>query len=143
MKNHKMITQVLIVVSMVMLSVFSGCGKKGPPLPPEIKGEQIAAPFDVKHTLDGTKITLSWRHEIDKKTAAIEPDRFKIFMAKKTFKECTGCPFQFNHIGSAAVPSREFVFELEKGFKYYFRVQATGADSMKSEYSKAIRVEFK
>ena len=143
MKIKKIATQVSIILSIAILSVFWGCGKKGPPLPPEIKGQQIAAPFDLNYTLDGKKITLSWKHEIDKERAVIKPDGFKIFMAKKTFKKCASCPFKFNNIASVAMPSMEVIFELEKGFKYYFRVQALGTDKMKSEYSKTIQLDYK
>jgi len=143
MKIQKNAIQILIILSIAILSVFFGCGKKGPPLPPEIKGQKISVPFDLKYVLDGKKITLSWNHEIDKESAVIKPDGFKIFMAKKTFKKCASCPFKFNNIASVAMPSMEFIFELEKGFKYYFRVQATGADKMESEYSKTIQVDYK
>ena len=143
MKIQKNAIQILIILSIVILSVFLGCGKKGPPLPPEIKGQKISAPFDLKYALDGKKITLSWNHEIDKEIAIIKPDGFTIFMAKKTFQKCASCPFKFDSIESVAMPSKEFIFELDKGFKYYFRVQATGEDKMESEYSKTIQVDYK
>ncbi len=143
MKNKKNLTQISIILAIAILFLVWGCGEKGPPLPPEIKGQQIAAPFDLKYVLDGKKITLSWKHEIDKERAIVKPEGFKIFMAKKTFKECASCPFKFNTVASVAMPSREFVFKLDKGFKYYFRVQALGEDNMKSEYSKTIQVDYK
>ncbi len=143
MKNKKISTQISIILSIAILSLVWGCGEKGPPLPPEIKGQQIAVPFDLKYALDGKKITLSWNHEIDKERAVIKPEGFKIFMAKKTFKECASCPFKFDSIASVATPSRKFIFELDKGFKYYFRVQATGEDNMKSKYSQTIQVDYK
>ncbi|MEN8212670.1 MAG: hypothetical protein ABFR31_13200, partial [Thermodesulfobacteriota bacterium] len=64
MKIQKIAIQISIILSIAILSVFFGCGKKGPPLPPEIKGQQIAAPFDLTYALDGKKITLSWKHKI-------------------------------------------------------------------------------
>jgi hypothetical protein len=140
MRNQKFATQIAIIL---ILFLFWGCGEKGPPLPPEIKGQQIAVPFDLKYALDGQKITLSWKHEIDKEIAIVKPEGFKIFMAKKTFKECASCPFKFNTVASVDMPSKEFIFKLDKGFKYYFRVQATGEDNMKSEYSKTIQVDYK
>jgi predicted small lipoprotein YifL len=143
MKNKKILTQIAIILYIAILFLVWGCGEKGPPLPPEIEGQQIVAPFDLKYALDGKKITLSWNHEIDKERAIIKPDGFTIFMAKKTFKECASCPFKFNNIASVAMPSMEFIFELDKGFKYYFRVRATGEDNMKSEYSKTIQVDYK
>lgn len=143
MKNKKISTQISIILSIAILFLVLGCGEKGPPLPPEIKGQQIAVPFDLKYALDGNKITLSWNHEIDKERAVIKPEGFKIFMAKKTFKECASCPFKFESIASVAMPSREFIFKLDNGFKYYFRVQALGEDNMKSKYSQTIQVDYK
>ncbi len=143
MKNKKISTQISIILSIAILFLVLGCGEKGPPLPPEIKGQQIAVPFDLKYALDGKKITLSWNHEIDKERAVIKPEGFEIFMAKKTFKECASCPFKFESLASVAMPSREFIFELDKGFKYYFRVQATSEDNMKSKYSQTIQVDYK
>ncbi len=143
MKNKKNSTQISIILSIAILFLVLGCGEKGPPLPPEIKGRQIATPFDLKYVLDGKKITLSWNHEIDKERAIIKPDGFTIFMAKKTFKECASCPFKFNNIATVSMPSMKFVFQLDRGFKYYFRVQATNEDNMKSKYSKTIQVDYK
>ncbi len=141
MKHKKILLCALLVLSINLLFLFPGCGKKGPPLPPEIKGAMISAPFDLKHSLDQNIITLSWNHEIDHKTAVIKPEGFEIYMAKKGYKECAGCPFKFNKIGSVLMPAMEFVFELQKGFKYYFRIQATGDNNTKSEYSDTIQIE--
>jgi len=144
MKSKKILKILLLVLSIHLCLAFSGCGTKGPPLPPVIKGDNISAPFDLKYTLvQNVKniITLSWNHEIDKETAAVKPESFDIYMAQKTFKECTGCPFKFSKIGTVPVYTREFVFELKKGFKYYFRVQAVGEDNMKSKYSKTVQID--
>ncbi len=140
MKYKKILLLALLALSINLFLLFSGCGKKGPPLPPEIRGEIISAPFDLKHTLDQNIITLSWNHEIDKETAVIKPEGFEIHMAKKTYEECAGCPFKFNKIGYVSMPAMEFVFKVQKGFKYYFRIQAAGEDNTKSEYSKTIQV---
>ena len=142
MKNKRIIFQLSMVLFSVIFLAFSGCGKKGPPLPPIIKGQKIAPPFDLKYTFDDKKITLSWNHEIDTETAAVKPQGFEIFMAKKTFESCVGCPLVFKPVGSVSIPSMEFMTRLEKGFKYYFRVQATGEDNMKSDFSKTVQFEY-
>lgn len=150
MKSKKILKFLLLVLSVHLCLVVSGCGTKGPPLPPVIKWQNISVPFDLKVISEQKKqnsqsvkniITLSWNHKIDKETAAIKPEAFDIYMAKKTFKECAGCPFKFNKIGSVPVYTREFVFELQKGFKYYFRVQAVGEDDKKSKYSKTVQID--
>ncbi|WP_299981543.1 hypothetical protein [Desulfobacula sp.] len=143
MKNKRAAIQFLMVLFSVILLTFLGCGIKGPPLPPEIKGQKIAAPFDLKYTAGDKEITLFWNHKIDKETAAVKPEGFEIFMGKKTFEACEGCPFEFKMIKFVAMPSMEFSTQIEKGFKYYFRVQATGDDNMRSEYSKTVQFEYK
>jgi len=143
MKNKRAVIQSLMVLSGIIILAFSGCGKKGLPLAPEIKGQQIAAPFDLKYTSDDKEIILSWNHKIDIEKAAVKPRDFEIFMAKKTIEACVGCPFEFKTIGIVSMPSMEFIFKIEKGFKYYFRVQATGDDNIRSEYSKTVQFEFK
>ncbi len=142
MKHSKIFIPVLLLLSVSLFFVFSGCGKKGPPLPPEIKGESITAPFDLQYKLDKSTITLTWKHEINKETAFIKPESFEIFMAKKSFEDCQGCPFKFNKIITVVMPNMQATFNLEKGFKYYLRVQAIGAESIKSSFSKTIQVEL-
>jgi predicted small lipoprotein YifL len=141
MKNKKIIIIAALALLINLFFVFSGCGQKGPPLPPEIKGDKIAIPFDLTHTLDQNQVTLFWKHEIDKETAVIKPEGFDIHMAKKTYQECAGCPFKFKKIGSVYIPATKFVLKIQQGFKYYFRIQAIGGDDVKSEYSKTIQVE--
>ena len=143
MKNKRAVIQFLMVLSGVIILAFSGCGKKGLPLAPEIKGQKIAAPFDLKYIPGDKEIILSWNHKVDNENAAVKPEGFEIFMAKKTFEACVGCPFEFEMIGFVPMPSMEFIVQKEKGFKYYFRVQAVRDDNMRSEYSKTLLFEYK
>ena len=132
-----------MVTAGVLMLVFIGCGKKGPPLPPIVKGKKIAAPYKLKYTHTDKEIILRWKHEIDPETAAIEPDGFDIYRAKKAFDACEGCPFEFIKIGYVPMPSNQFISNIEKGFKYYYRVQAVNDDNMKSSYSKTVQYEYK
>ena len=143
MKTKRDVFLFLIVLCGFIVIAFPGCGKKGPPLPPEIPRQKIAAPFDLKYTLDDKEVTLFWQHKIEHRTAVVKPDGFEVFMAKKTFEACVGCPFVFKMIGVASMPDMQFLISLEKGYKYYFRVQATDDDNMRSEYSKTIQLEYK
>lgn len=131
------------VLATLLVMVFFGCGKKGPPLPPDIKGKTISAPFDLKYTSNDNEIRLAWNHKIDTETAFVKPAGFEVFMAKKTFEACEGCPFEFEMINFVQMPSTAFSRKLEKGFKYYFRVQAVDDDNMRSEYSKTVQFEYK
>lgn len=144
MKDMKKAICFLMVWPLVIFFIVSGCGKKGLPLPPEIKGQKLAAPFDLKCIPRDNEIILSWSHAIDKQTAALIPEGFEVFGAKRTIEACAGCPFEFEMIGSVPMPSMEFTTRIEKGFKYYFRVQAfIRNDNIRSEYSKSLQIETK
>jgi hypothetical protein len=143
MKNKAAVVHYLIIGLAIILLVFPGCGKKGLPLAPQIKGQAIAAPFDLKYSPGDKESVLSWNHRVDNETASVKPKGFEIFMAKKTMEACTGCPFEFKNIGLVPMPLKEFVVQREKGFKYYFRVRATGEDNMRSEYSKTVQFDSK
>ncbi len=132
----------LIVLLTIALVSFTGCGTKGPPLPPIVKGQKIASPVDLKYKTSGDQISLFWNHNVDKETAAIKPEGFEVFMVKKNFEACEGCPFEFKLIGYVSMPSMEFTTPIEKGFKYYFRLQAIN-EEMRSEYSKTVQFEYK
>ena len=132
----------LISVGGFILLLNSGCGKKGPPVPPLIDGHKIAAPFDLKYSLDDSTISLSWKHEIDTQKASVKPDGFDILMARKTIEACEGCPFKFKKVGFVSMPDKAFSIELEKGYNYYFRIQATGEENMKSDVSQTVQFEY-
>ncbi len=137
--------QYLVLLGLCFLLVFSfqGCGKKAPPLPPEDKGNIIAAPYDLTSDNSNDRIILTWKHEIDVETAKIPPHGFEIFLAQKTFEDCEGCPFEFKKIATIPMPKMQFSIDIEKGFKYYFRIRATGEDGIVSENSKSILIENK
>ncbi len=133
----------LLILCFTLIFSFQGCGKKAPPLPPEDKGNIIAAPFDFKSDNSKNRLILTWKHEIDAETAKIPPQGFEIFLAQKTFEDCEGCPFEFKKIATIPMPKMQFSIDIEKGFKYYFRIRAIGEDGVVSEYSKSILIENK
>ncbi len=142
MFKAKRVLIALIICSMTIIFVI-GCGKKGPPIPPVITGNNLAAPFDIKYKVSDGELALSWKHQIHEEKAKIEPEGFEVFMAKKTFEDCEGCPFAFKLIGFVSTPGRTQFVPIEKGYKYYFRVQALDENGLRSEYSKTIQFENK
>jgi predicted small lipoprotein YifL len=142
MNGKNICTIAVLLCFCAVLPFVTGCGQKGPPLPPEIKGQKIAPPHGLKYLVRGNRIILSWKHVPDREKAAVMPRAFHVFMAKRTVQACEGCPFQFKRVGTAYMPSKQFALILQKGFRYYFRVQAVGPGNMKSGYSKTVQVEF-
>ncbi|MFH2093295.1 MAG: lipoprotein [Pseudomonadota bacterium] len=144
MLTQKRVIQGLFIFSIFLVAIgFTGCGQKGPPLPAQAIGQVIADPYDLKADLKDNMAFLTWSHRIDPVDAHIKPEHFDVFMARKTFDACRDCPFQFQQIGTVFMPKKEFITQVEKGYKYYFRVQAVGKDNLKSGYSKTIQLESK
>lgn len=134
-------TPFFLILCGLFLLMISGCGRKRPPLPPIIKDKRIASPENLKYKMQDSDIILTWQHKVDPVNAKANPDRFEIFMAKKRFDACEGCPFQFKSIGWVPMPETKFSIPLEKGFKYYFRVQALNEDNMKSQFSRTVQFD--
>lgn len=142
MKQLKLQTvMMLMVVSAAAILVAVGCGKKGPPLPPIEQADNIASPYDLKYTVSVDQLTLTWNHRADPENAAVKPDSFEVFMARKTFEACEGCPFVFKTLQVVAMPEMSCTVTLEKGYRYYFRIQAVNEDNIRSEYSKTVQYE--
>lgn len=131
------------VAALVFLALFMGCGKKAAPLAPLIKGNTIAAPYDLKYKSSGDVLTLIWKYKADPENAKVIPSGFDVYMSKKTFEDCEGCPFKFNLLGSVEMPEMKYAVQIEKGYKYYFRIQAVNGKKMKSEYTKTVQYEYK
>lgn len=132
----------LSAIFAVCFLITTGCGEKGPPLPPIDKTHNLAAVYDLRYSLLDSVVTLTWQHKTDDKTARIKPEAFEVFMAKKGPDDCETCPFEFNREATVTMPRRWYTRSLEKGIKYYFRVQAVGEDYVKSDYSKTVQVGF-
>ena len=132
---------VLSILSLTLIFSFQGCGKKAPPLPPNDSGNNVAAPYDLKSDISNNQLTLTWKHKVDEKVAKIPPHGFEIFMEQKTFQDCEGCPFEFKKIATVPVPKMMFSMDIEKGYKYYFRIRAIGEDGVESKNSKSILIE--
>jgi len=130
----------LWMILLILCLGIAACGKKSPPLPPIQKGGELVAPVDVKYLVNNNLIHLNWKYD---KKAKAKPDGFEVFMAKKGFTACEGCPFEFNSIGVAAIPATQFSVNIQKGFKYYFRVRAISGNGMTSEFSKTVQYEYK
>lgn len=134
---------VLTVLTLFCLVVLTACGEKAPPVPPVEKGQLIAPPHDLKLTSKDNTVFLSWAHKVDPESAAVIPDRFDVFVAKTQIGGCVGCPFKFKLAESVPVTQKQFSTQVEPGYKYYFRIQASGPDNLKSTYTKTVQFESK
>ena len=132
----------LMLLLAAVLFLIPSCGKKAPPLAPIIEGNVLAAPENLAFSLAGNQITLTWTHTIDLINAKLAPEAFEVYMAVKEIDACEGCPFVFKSAGVVPMPNMVYRGGLEPGLHYYFRIQATGKNKIKSSFSKTSYVDF-
>ena len=129
-----------------ILFLLSGCGKKGPPVPPNKNANAAdipAAPTGLKYTLNDRDLTLSWTcASLQNQEQGPTVEGFEVFMATKSLAGCQGCPFVFKSLGVVPMPRKSFVYNLDQDLHYYFRVQTLGRDNIKSKVSDTLYIEF-
>lgn len=118
-----------VAVMVVVLSV-SGCGRKGPPVPPQ----QVAVPAvnDLMSLIEGNNIILTWTVPETKDKRSPTITGFVIHHAKYPVSEkiCENCPINYKPVAEVAADSKgkdgemKYIRQLDKGFKYFFKVTA-------------------
>jgi len=142
--KHCLILQLTAIMVTVCLS---GCGKKGPPVPPR----QTVAPAvkDLSSNIDGDMIVMTWTvpDEMKDKSAGIKG--FVVHRAKQKISDgdCRNCPVNFKPVAEipaeTKIPAKKMKYAepLEKGYKYVFKViviSNTGTDSSDSNYVEVV-----
>ncbi|MFO7753679.1 MAG: fibronectin type III domain-containing protein [Desulfobacteraceae bacterium] len=112
----------------------SGCGKKGPPRPPE--GESIAPPTGLTYEIKENTAHLRWKTQDDSNAG-----QFEIFKAEQPVEGCNGCPVKFEMIRKVPADQTSFAYELSRGTRYYFRVRSVESGDRTSDYSNTVRFE--
>ena len=126
-----------------ILFMATGCGKKGPPVPPTKDGDLPAAPTGLKYTLKGRDLTLTWTcASLQNQEQGPRVEGFEVFMATKPLDGCQGCPFRFKSRGVVPMPRKSFVYTLDQDLHYYFRIQTLGQGNIKSKVSDTLYIEL-
>ena len=112
----------------------SGCGKKGPPRPPE--GDEIAAPAQLTYEIKEDMVHLRW-----KLPDGTNVEQVEIFRAEQFMADCKGCPVKFERIEKVPADQTSFDSPVETDMRYYFRVRALGPGDLKSGYSNTVRFD--
>jgi len=134
----------LIPAIIILIFLLPGCGKKGPPVPPSQK--PVPAVSDLKYSIDGDTLTLTWTipKEIEKGTTV--SDGFIVYRYKRPISDspCKNCPKLFKRVSDITNDSPgyenkniEYREEIEKGFVYTYKVvlyTKSGAQSRDSNY---------
>lgn len=128
--NHKAVFVILIAAVIVAGFFIAGCGKKGPPVPPR----QIVLPAvnDLVSVLEDNRIILTWTVPEIKEKKGSFISGFVVHKAKNPVQEseCKNCPVKYMVVAEIMAGSEgkagkmKYAGQLEKGFKYFFKVTA-------------------
>lgn len=134
-----------LLLTMTVAFLFSGCGKKAPPIPP--RQVQPPAVNDLALSVDGNLLELTWTYSMDEKNEASGVSGFIVYRSKHRRSEpaCESCPVTFERVEDLPirVKDAENVIKglmtydevLENGFRYRYKVTVytnkgiTGSDS--------------
>ncbi|MEA2061693.1 MAG: hypothetical protein U9P10_14560 [Thermodesulfobacteriota bacterium] len=138
------VNRYFLLVVLGILTAFSvmGCGRKAMPKPP--LSAMPSPPSDLSFHLDTSGVTLEWRHT--GKNKDLYTDRgFEIFRAEKNISgdACVGCPIKFKKRGSVDMTAHTYSEDLERGYRYYYRIRFFAGKNIFSRYSETIQFEFK
>ncbi|MFH2046479.1 MAG: hypothetical protein ABIK92_15170 [Pseudomonadota bacterium] len=145
--KYDFIIRVLIAMT-IILSVY-GCGRKGPPAAPR----QLAVPAvnELKSLVEGDNVILEWTVPKTKEKKAPRITGFVIYQAKYPVAEdiCENCPINYKPVAEVSADSAgkdgniRYVRQLEKGFKYFFKVTAFSKNvTPESRDSNIIKIEY-
>jgi predicted small lipoprotein YifL len=130
--KHKVFSVILISAVLGISMFLSGCGKKGPPVPPR----QVVLPAvnDLESVLEDDRVILTWTVPETKEKKGPFISGFVVHKAKNPVQEseCKNCPVKYNAVAEIMAGSEgksgkmKYAGQLEKGFKYFFKVTAFG-----------------
>ena len=138
----------LIPAIIILIFLLPGCGKKGPPVPPSQK--PVPAVSDLKYSIDGDILTLTWAIPTGTEKVKTAPDGFIVYRYKRPISDspCKNCPKLFQKVSDIPVDTTndapgyenkniEYREEILKGFVYTYKVvlyTKSGAQSGDSNY---------
>ena len=142
----------LIPLIIILVFLLPGCGKKAPPVPPRQK--PVPAVSDLKYSIDGDILTLTWTIPKGKEKAKTAFNGFIVYRSKRPISDsdCKNCPKLFQKVSDIPVDitadntidapgyenkNIEYREEIEQGFLYTYKVvlyTKSGAQSRDSNY---------
>lgn len=132
----------IVSILIALFLLLPGCGKKGPPVPP--RQSPVPSVSDLKYSIDGSILTLTWTIPKEKEGKKTAFDGFILYRYKSpiTNSPCKNCPKLFHKVADIkidtfgnGIKNMKHRDEVEKGFAYTYKVilytknGVSGADS--------------
>jgi hypothetical protein len=135
-----------IWLGLAFLLVWSGCGRKAPPIVPQQR--PLVAIKDLKGVLEQGIVQLTWRHNPENRSAV----EYVVLRAQSALAKppCPGCPLIFQKEGTIRVGRllREqqhtltYSVKVMDGFRYTFDVRPVQSSGAQGPDSNPVVIEF-
>jgi predicted small lipoprotein YifL len=130
--SHNSLLAALFVMLTVLSLFWVGCGKKGPPrppqrpLPPKVK--------DLAYSLRNDRVELSWTVPGAEGNSTSFPAAVKVFRFRRSAKEagCENCPIRYTVSGDIPIQKKQaeksepirmhYAESVEPGYRYIYKV---------------------
>ena len=156
MRNISLNTAAAVLLAVICwtaaIILVSGCGKKGPPVPPT--GDMPPKVMDLDYRISNNILELSWTVPQTSSEAKSPVTGFLVFGSKQTTIEadCPNCPIFFREIGDIPVRTMDreqgkssrmaFTQTIEPGFRYIYKVRAYDDDGIAGKDSNFVDFTF-
>ena len=137
----------------IIAFLLSGCGKKGPPIPPGRK--PVPAVSDLKYSIDENILTLAWTIPGEKEIEKTAFNGFIVYRYKRPFSDslCKKCPKLFQEVSNIPADIKidkpgyenknfKYCEKIEKGYVYTYKVVLCTKDGVQSRDSNYISFNF-
>lgn len=148
--HRKWISAFLLVL--VGLNFFLiGCGKKGPPRPPQ--RPLPPAVKDLTHVIYGEKVELSWTVPSAEDRKASPPVAIKVFRSRLSAEEasCENCPIHYSVSGDIPIHQKRseqskplkmsYTEDIEPGYRYMYKVIVLDEYGISSQDSNIVKFD--
>ncbi len=130
-----------LLCALMLATTTAGCGKKGPPVPPD--HTPLAQVTSLKGRLEGDSVHLNWRPgDTGRGIKEFVVLRSQVDPAKPP---CPGCPQIFQRVGTVApdplTQTAQFTESTAAGFIYTYKVQPVGASGERGPDSNTVTID--
>jgi hypothetical protein len=130
--SHNSLLAALFVVLTVLSLFWVGCGKKGPPRPPQRPLPPKVS--DLSYSFSNDRVELSWTVPATADGKASPPAAVKVFRSRMSAKEagCENCPIRYTESGDIPIQKKQaeklehirmrYTDSIEPGYRYIYKV---------------------
>jgi len=130
--------RLLVILSVILVGLQAGCGKKTPPVPP--RRYRPPAVTDLSYQLDGQTLTLSWSIPLTRDGDAAAPAGCFVFKAQEPLAstDCPDCSEPFSPVadlqiekdasGNMLTRAMTYTGVLAQGFMYTYKIACYARD---------------